>query len=205
MGTGPARPARKLLDPRTTQLLDPRRRAAGAALRREVLATLDHCIAPGCRAPAARADLDHRHDHAHGGDTVAANLNPMCRHDHRVKSEAGWQLRRIADTFAWTTRLGHTYLVPVPPVLPNLPAQRPSPPENDLPINPDRDSLGRPWHRSTTWDNSQQPPDTGRPTEPEPPAPHAPRPHPHHNPRDPRRLRTNTPPLPPDPDDPPPF
>ena len=142
---------RHLTDPKTQRLLDPRRRAPGAALRREVLASLTRCIHPGCRAPATSADLDHRHDHAKGGPTVLANLNPLCRHDHRVKGEAGWQLRRIADTFEWTTRLGHVYRVPVPPVLPDLPELQPSPPEDDVPINPDRDSLGRPWQHSSSW------------------------------------------------------
>jgi hypothetical protein len=107
---------------------------------------------------------------------------PLCRHDHRVKGEAGWQLHRVGDTFEWTTRLGHRYLVPVPPVLPDLPEQRPSPPEDDLPVDPATDSLGRPWQTSTSWCEPESPP--GRP---------------HTGDRDPPD------PLPPDPDDPLPF
>ncbi|MGQ0631070.1 MAG: DUF222 domain-containing protein, partial [Sporichthyaceae bacterium] len=117
----------KLHDPKTQRLLDPRRRAPGAALRREVTTAITTCVGAGCRAPARASDVDHLHDHAKGGLTVAANLDPMCRHDHRVKTEAGWQLRRVNDTFEWTTRLGHLYLVPIPPVLPDLPKQRPGP------------------------------------------------------------------------------
>ncbi|MGQ0632006.1 MAG: DUF222 domain-containing protein, partial [Sporichthyaceae bacterium] len=117
----------KLSDPHIARLLDPRRRAPGAALRREVTTAITTCVAAGCRAPARASDVDHLHDHAKGGLTVAANLDPMCRHDHRVKTEAGWQLRRVNDTFEWTTRLGHLYLVPIPPVLPDLPKQRPGP------------------------------------------------------------------------------
>ncbi len=111
----------KLAEPATVRLLDPRRRAPGAALRREVIAAIDTCIGSGCRAPASTGDIDHLKDHAKGGDTVEANLDPVCRHDHRVKTEAGWQLRRVEDTFEWTTRLGHVYLVPIEPVLPTVP------------------------------------------------------------------------------------
>ena len=122
----------KLTEPKMARLLDPRRRVPGAALRREVVATIDTCIGAGCRAPARSADIDHLHDHSKGGDTVKENLEPMCRHDHRVKTEAGWQLRRVADTFEWTTRLGHVYLVPIPPVLPTPPP--PDPRTNAPPV-----------------------------------------------------------------------
>ena len=115
----------KLTEPSMARLLDPRRRVPGAALRREVIAAIDTCIGAGCRAPARSADIDHLHDHSQGGDTVKENLEPMCRHDHRVKTEAGWQLRRVADTFEWTTRLGHVYLVPISPVLPKHPPPEP--------------------------------------------------------------------------------
>lgn len=117
--------AEKLSDPTTVRLLDPRRRAPGAALRREVTTAIDTCVGSGCRAPAVTGDIDHLKDHAKGGHTVEKNLDPMCRHDHRVKTEAGWQLRRVDDDFEWTTRLGHVYLVPVEPVLPNLPGPKP--------------------------------------------------------------------------------
>lgn len=110
----------KLTDPVTVRRLDKRRRTPGAALRREVIASIKDCVGVGCRAPAASTDIDHLKDHAKGGDTVRENLDPNCRHDHRVKTEAGWRLRRVDDTFEWTTRLGHVYLVPVPPVLPRL-------------------------------------------------------------------------------------
>ncbi|HUR75590.1 MAG TPA: DUF222 domain-containing protein [Sporichthya sp.] len=120
----------KLREPETVRLLDPRRRAPGAALRREVTTAIKTCVGSGCRAPARAGDVDHLKDHAKGGDTVKDNLDPVCRHDHRVKTEAGWQLRRVADTFEWTTRLGHVYLVPIPPVLPKMPdppGHRPEP------------------------------------------------------------------------------
>lgn len=70
------------------------------------------CRAPGCRVPARRSDLDHVRDWARGGPTTRANLAALCRHDHRLKHEGGWRHRPIAPgVFAWTTALGHTYLV----------------------------------------------------------------------------------------------
>ena len=146
----------KLTEPAMARLLDPRRRTPGAALRREVIATIDTCIGAGCRAPARSADIDHLHDHSKGGDTVKDNLEPMCRHDHRVKTEAGWQLRRVADTFEWTTRLGHVYLVPVPPVLPQHP-----PPE------PDRRTNAPPTWSKSWWEARKNlPPDPDAPPPP---------------------------------------
>jgi hypothetical protein len=142
----------KLAEPETRRLLDPTRRFPGAALRREVLASLKTCVGSGCRAPAASGEVDHRKDHAKGGLTVEENLNPMCKHDHRVKTEAGWQLRRVDDTFEWTTRLGHVYLVPVPPVLPDPPR----PPE-PRPPKPGRDLFSALRH-PTPWDESQHGP-----------------------------------------------
>ncbi len=139
----------KVQDPKTVRLLDPRRRAPGAALRREVTTAITTCVGSGCRAPATTGDLDHLKDHAKGGDTVGANLDPMCRHDHRVKTEAGWALRRVADTFEWTTRLGHVYLVPIPPMLPDVPQQRPGPGGDYL------SWLRRP---PTDWDEAQHGP-----------------------------------------------
>lgn len=70
------------------------------------------CRAPGCRVPARHTDLDHIRDWARGGPTARANLGALCRHDHRLKHEGGWRHRQIAaGVFAWTSALGHTYLV----------------------------------------------------------------------------------------------
>ena len=140
----------KLAEAQTVRLLDPRRRAPGAALRREVIAAIDTCIGSGCRAPASTGDIDHLHDHAKGGDTVEANLDPVCRHDHRVKTEAGWQLRRVDDTFEWTTRLGHVYLVPIEPVLPDLPGppRRPEPGAPPASTRPTPRTTHRPLNRA---------------------------------------------------------
>ena len=65
--------------------------AAGAVGRRLPQHTsrrhrLDHL------AHATRSDLDHRVDHSKGGLTLVEYLNPLCRHDHRLK-DAGWKLQ----------------------------------------------------------------------------------------------------------------
>ena len=74
------------------------------------------CVFPGCRIPAADCDLDHRRDWAKGGATTIGNLGPLCKHDHRVKHEAGWQYRFTPEGDAeWTTKLGHTYRTARPP------------------------------------------------------------------------------------------
>jgi hypothetical protein len=91
---------------------DVTRRRPSKTVAGRVVARDRTCRAPGCRAPASRTDLDHTHDYASGGPTVAANLGALCRHDHRLKHQGGWQLDQpIEGVFGWTTALGHTYLV----------------------------------------------------------------------------------------------
>jgi HNH endonuclease len=85
------------------------RRRPNNSLRRSVEARSPNCVFPGCRMPAADCDLDHTIDHAHGGATSDHNLEPLCRHDHKVKHHGGWKLRRTPHGYTWTSRLGHTY------------------------------------------------------------------------------------------------
>jgi hypothetical protein len=92
------------------------RRRPSAAQRRAVESVNPTCVFPGCRAPAADSDIDHRKDWAKGGPTTVGNLNPLCKHDHRIKHEAGWSYRVTEDgTAEWTSRLGHTYTTALPP------------------------------------------------------------------------------------------
>lgn len=50
------------------------------------------CRHPGCRRPAAWADLDHVIPHADGGETDCTNLCCLCRRHHRIKTfAAGWR------------------------------------------------------------------------------------------------------------------
>ena len=65
---------------------------------------------------ATDCDIDHRQRHADGGPTTDYNSGPLCRHDHRLKDDGGWHLRRNPDgSHTWTSRLGHTYTVGLPP------------------------------------------------------------------------------------------
>lgn len=92
------------------------RRRPSAAQRRAVESVNPTCVFPGCRAPAVDSDIDHRKDWANGGPTAVGNLNPLCKHDHRIKHEAGWTYRVTEDgTAEWTSRLGHTYTTALPP------------------------------------------------------------------------------------------
>ena len=61
-----------------------------AALRRHTQIRDRTCVGIGCRHRPARCDQDHTVDHRYGGPTVAADLAPLCRHDHTLKGQAGW-------------------------------------------------------------------------------------------------------------------
>ena len=69
------------------------------------------CVCPGCSTPARSCDLDHRHEWQHGGHTSEANLDPLCRRSHALKSIGAFTVARASDgTYAWTTPTGHGYL-----------------------------------------------------------------------------------------------
>nr|WP_281352416.1 HNH endonuclease signature motif containing protein [Phytoactinopolyspora alkaliphila] len=107
-------------------LRDACRRVARAGLRRVVQVRDRSCTHPACRAPATRTDQDHARRHADGGLSIAENLGSCCRHDHRLKDEGGWRVRKPApDLTVWHSPLGHRYLNRVPPVIPPLPRPRP--------------------------------------------------------------------------------
>jgi hypothetical protein len=60
--------------------------------------------------PATDCDLDHTQAWAEGGPTEIGNLAPLCRHDHRLKHQANWQLQPISSgRYTWTSPHGHTY------------------------------------------------------------------------------------------------
>ena len=89
--------------------------------------------------------------------TVAADLAPLCRHDHTLKGQAGWTLRQPSPgTFLWISPLGGRYPVRPEPVLPPLPDPCPGPDnhQHDQPAPPAPDSL-------TLWtpDPPPSPPD----------------------------------------------
>jgi hypothetical protein len=86
------------------------RRRPTAGQQRTITAHQPTCVFPGCRMPASDCDIDHRTAWSDEGPTSAENLAPLCRHDHRLKHEYGWQLERLDDgDHLWTSPLGHTH------------------------------------------------------------------------------------------------
>jgi hypothetical protein len=74
-----------------------------------VIARDGTCAFPPCNRPARSCDLDHEVPYPHG-DTSAENLGSKCRRDHRLKHQAGWQVRRNHDgTTTWTSPQGREY------------------------------------------------------------------------------------------------
>jgi hypothetical protein len=60
-----------------------------AALARVVRAREPECRMPGCRRPASLCDLDHTIAYP-AGATSPANLGPLCRRHHVLKTHMGW-------------------------------------------------------------------------------------------------------------------
>lgn len=89
---------------------DVSRRRPTASQRRNVEARNPACVFPGCRMPASDCDLDHRVRYTDQGPTVEDNLTPLCRHDHRIRHEAGWRHTMLPEgDHQWQSALGHTY------------------------------------------------------------------------------------------------
>lgn len=85
------------------------RRRPTTTMARTVRAADPTCVFPGCRMPASDCDLDHRLAWSKGGPTQAANLAPLCRHDHRIRHLPGWAYTPRTDgAHTWTTALGQT-------------------------------------------------------------------------------------------------
>jgi hypothetical protein len=99
-------------DPATGQPLatGTTRRRPSATTRRAVESRSPVCVFPGCRMPAVGSDYDHCIAYADGGETSEANGDPLCRHDHCIKHQAGWTYTILPDgRHEWHTALGHTY------------------------------------------------------------------------------------------------
>ncbi|MDD7968369.1 HNH endonuclease signature motif containing protein [Actinomycetospora lemnae] len=98
-----------------------------------------HCVAPGCRRSARRADLDHTLDWACDGITSHTNLGVLDRHHHRAKHVAGWKVDQPSPgLFAFRTRAGvHHTTHPkriIEPLPRPRPARRPRPLPDDGPV-----------------------------------------------------------------------
>ena len=126
-GVVDAETIRKLLTDAEIDFLDPaaiNERAASSALRYTPSKKLDAlirsgelcCTFPGCSNPVWRADVDHgeafnRSNPQAGGATVAANLKPLCRFHHRIKTFGNWRdLQTVMGTTLFVSPTGHTFV-----------------------------------------------------------------------------------------------
>lgn len=84
--------------------------------KRHIQARIPTCVFPGCRMPARDSDLNHLTPYSQGGQTLVDELVPLCRHDHNLVHQGGWQVRRLdPSTYQWTSPCRHTYTVRVEP------------------------------------------------------------------------------------------
>jgi hypothetical protein len=76
------------------------------------------CMAPGCRVPSSRCELDHTVAWVEDGESEPDNLGPGCPRHHRLKHSPGCQLIQFSPgTFGWQTPLGMQYMTkPDPPL-----------------------------------------------------------------------------------------
>ena len=103
---------RILTDPIGGAVLDVGRRsyAPPAALADHVIARDQTCRFPGCQQPAQRCDLDHTVPFPRGS-TSAGNLAALCRHHHRLKHLAGWQVEQPEPgVLVWTSPAGRRHV-----------------------------------------------------------------------------------------------
>jgi hypothetical protein len=103
---------RLVVDPVSGHLLDhgARVRTAPPRLRRFVAARDRTCTFPGCARRAESCDLDHVEPwraQGCGGPTSAANLQPLCRRHHNLKTRAVWQVvASHPDRVVWRSPSG---------------------------------------------------------------------------------------------------
>jgi hypothetical protein len=143
---------------------DPRARFARGALADHVRIRDRSCVGPCCDRPARRSQLDHTIDHAHGGDTVQANIGPGCWRHHPDK-DRGWTLTQPRPGhFVWISPLGRTYRTRGEPVRPDLPDPDPPPEGTDRREDPDTEP-GNPLELRILWREGRDP------APPPPPAP----------------------------------
>jgi hypothetical protein len=86
---------------------DPSRR-----LRHLIEARNATCATPGCDAAAVSCDMEHRIPWEENGPTDEHNLDPGCRHDHRLKQRKDWKVTKTAPgQTRWTGPSGRTRTV----------------------------------------------------------------------------------------------
>jgi hypothetical protein len=100
------RPVLDLAENLTTNRYQPTDR-----IREQVILTCPTCVFPGCGRTARRCDLDHIRPWHQGGKTESANLAPLCRLHHRLKTFGYWTYTRPnLTTFEWTSPMGRVYV-----------------------------------------------------------------------------------------------
>lgn len=78
-----------------------------AALARLIRAREPQCRMPGCRSTST--DIDHTINYP-AGPTHPANLGPLCRRHHNLKTHRAWDLINNTDgTYTWTSAAGIPY------------------------------------------------------------------------------------------------
>ena len=93
-----------------------------------------HCVAPCCRRPAHKADLDHTLARALGGPTSHWNLGVWDRHHHRAKHHAHWQVHQpTPGRFEIRTRAGVHHTTTPKKIIEALPRPRPAARPRPLP------------------------------------------------------------------------
>ena len=138
--TGPNQWQYTLIDGETSQVVatGTTRRRPTADQARLVRTRQPVCAFIGCRMPAAECDLDHRTTVAEGGTATNDNLEPECRHDHRIRHQFGWTHQRLSNGhIKWTTKLGHTYTSPPEDIRPYRTKQTTEPKNLEDPTGPD--------------------------------------------------------------------
>ncbi|WP_150953691.1 HNH endonuclease signature motif containing protein [Microbacterium testaceum] len=97
-------------------VLDRKTYRVPVALRRWLGITSPTCVFPGCNRAARDCDIDHLTAWADGGTTDDDNLDPKCRHHHRLRHETRWDIDHPPDApTTWTSPLGGAYDTDPPP------------------------------------------------------------------------------------------
>ncbi|MDP9821888.1 hypothetical protein J2S59_001697 [Nocardioides massiliensis] len=111
-GVGSARiNVRPVIDTNTDQAVD--QHDPPAWMREAMILRHPTCVFPGCTTTARACDADHIDPYipldegGPPGQTCLANLAPLCRSHHRLKTHMGWSYQRRSDgTYAWCDRWG---------------------------------------------------------------------------------------------------
>jgi hypothetical protein len=96
----------------------PGRRFPTEGLRRHTQQRDHTCKGPGCRRPASQCEHDHTTDFQHCGPTTSSNGDPLCKWDHKLKSEGGWRLEQPEPgLFIWYTPFGQIFRTRGSPII----------------------------------------------------------------------------------------